>query len=146
VLLPPLAAAPLVAGPRRVYPLDIMYPLLINTGIQFLSSNRNHSVYDYIHQFNILAQYGSYQVDMDEKKASVFRNGLTVQLQGHLHMFPNQLYNELASVAINSEGSMKACAKAEEKKRKRIIPGSSSNGGSSGALPKYRIVYTLPSG
>jgi hypothetical protein len=105
----------------------------------------NHSVYDYIHQFNTLTQYGSYQVGTDEKKASVFRNGLTVQLQGHLHMFPNQLYNELASAAINSEGSMKACAKAEEKKRKRIIPGSSSNGGSSGAFSKYHIVYTPPS-
>jgi hypothetical protein len=39
VLLPPLAAAPLAAGPRRVSPPYIMYPLLINTGIQFLSSN-----------------------------------------------------------------------------------------------------------
>jgi hypothetical protein len=103
-------------------------------------------VYDYIRQFNTLAQYGSYHVDTDEKKASVFYSGLTVQLQGHLHMFPNLSYNELASTAIDNEGSMKACAEAEEKKRKRIMPGSSSSGGSSGPPPKYRMVYTPPSG
>jgi hypothetical protein len=39
VLLPPVAAAPLAAGPRGVPPPYIMYPLLINTDIQFLSSN-----------------------------------------------------------------------------------------------------------
>jgi hypothetical protein len=41
---------------------------------------------------------------------------------------------------------MKACAEAKEKKRKRIMPGSSRNGGSSDAPPKYCMVYTPPSG
>jgi hypothetical protein len=40
----------------------------------------NHSVHDYICWFNTLAQYGSYHVNMDEKKANLFCNGLTVQL------------------------------------------------------------------
>jgi hypothetical protein len=40
----------------------------------------NHSVYYYAHKFNTLAQYSSYHVDMDEKKANLFRNGLMVQL------------------------------------------------------------------
>jgi hypothetical protein len=35
VLLPPLVAAPLAASPRGVSPPYIMYPLLINTCIQF---------------------------------------------------------------------------------------------------------------
>jgi hypothetical protein len=38
----------------------------------------NHSVYNYVRQFNSLAQYGSYHVNTDEKKANLFRNGLTV--------------------------------------------------------------------
>jgi hypothetical protein len=40
----------------------------------------NHSAYYYAREFNTLAQYGSYHVDMDEKKANLFRNGLMVQL------------------------------------------------------------------
>jgi hypothetical protein len=83
---------------------------------------------------------------MDEKKAYVFHNGLMVQLQDHLHMFPNLSYNLLASATIDNEGSMKACAEAEGKKGKRIMPGSSSSGGSRGAPPKYCMVYTPPSG
>jgi hypothetical protein len=35
---------------------------------------------------------------------------------------------------------MKACEGVEEKKRKRIMPGP-TGGSSSGAPPKYRIVY-----
>jgi hypothetical protein len=61
-------------------------------------------------------------------------------------MFPNLSYNKLASTAINKEGSMKACAKDKEKKRKKIMPGSSGSGWSSGAPPKYRMVYIPPSG
>jgi hypothetical protein len=49
----------------------------------------------------------------------------------------------MASVTIDQERTMKACAEAEEKKRKRIMPGSSRSGGSSDAPLKYRMVYTL---
>jgi hypothetical protein len=61
-------------------------------------------------------------------------------------MFPNLSYNELASATIDKEGSMKACAEAEEKKRKRIMSESSGSGGASGAPPMYRMVYTPPTG
>jgi hypothetical protein len=44
----------------------------------------NHTVFDYTQQFNILAQYRSFHIDTDEKKANLFRNGLTIQLQNHL--------------------------------------------------------------
>jgi hypothetical protein len=37
---------------------------------------------------------------------------------------------------------MKAVAEADEKKRKKIMPGSVRSGNSSGAPPKYRMVYT----
>jgi hypothetical protein len=37
---------------------------------------------------------------------------------------------------------MKACAEAKEKKRKRIMPGSSGNGRYSDTPLKYRMVYT----
>jgi hypothetical protein len=41
----------------------------------------NHSVFDYMRQFNTLAQYGSYHIDTDEKKANLYHAGLTIHLQ-----------------------------------------------------------------
>jgi hypothetical protein len=95
----------------------------------------NHSVYEYIQEFNNLAQYGSHHVDTDVKKAELFRKGLTIQLQDRLILSQNLSYNELASVAIDQEGTMKACEVAKEKKRKRAVSGPSV-GSSSGAPPK----------
>jgi hypothetical protein len=43
----------------------------------------NHTVFDYTRQFNTLAQYGSYHLDTDEKKANLYHEGLTIQLQDH---------------------------------------------------------------
>jgi hypothetical protein len=39
---------------------------------------------------------------------------------------------------------MEAIDEVNEKKRKRMMPRSSIIGGSSGATPKYRMVYTPP--
>jgi hypothetical protein len=39
---------------------------------------------------------------------------------------------------------MKAVVEVDEKKRKKMVHGSASSGSSSGAPPKYRIVYTPP--
>jgi hypothetical protein len=75
----------------------------------------------------------------------LFRKGLTIQLQHRLILSPNLSYNELASATIDQEGTMKAYEAAEEKKRKRTMPGS-YEGSSSGAPPKYRMVYTPPVG
>jgi hypothetical protein len=55
-------------------------------------------------------------------------------------------YNELASAAIDQEKMMKAVAEADEKKRKRMMPGSTGSGSSSGAPLKYHMVYTPPGG
>jgi hypothetical protein len=41
----------------------------------------NHCVFEYTTQFNTLAQYGYYHVDMDEKKANMYHEGLTIHLQ-----------------------------------------------------------------
>jgi hypothetical protein len=84
-------------------------------------------------------------VDMDAKKAEHFCKGLTIQLQDRLILSQNLSYNELASAAINQEGTIKACEAAEEKKRKRAVSGP-SGGSSSGAPLKYRMVYTPPTG
>jgi hypothetical protein len=52
---------------------------------QFLDHEQgNHSVFDYMRQFNSLAQYGSYHVDMDERKANLYCAGLTMHLQERL--------------------------------------------------------------
>jgi hypothetical protein len=40
----------------------------------------NHSVFDHMRQFNTLDQYGTYHVDTDEKKANLYRAGLTIHL------------------------------------------------------------------
>jgi hypothetical protein len=106
----------------------------------------NHSVFDYTRQFNTLAQYATYHVDTDEKKVNLYRAGLTIHLQEHLVHLSSLLYNELASAAIDQERMMKAVAEADEKKRKRMLPGTIGSGSSSGAPPKYYIVYTPPGG
>jgi hypothetical protein len=103
-------------------------------------------VFDYTRQFNTLAQYCSYHVDMDEKKANFYREGFTVHLQEHLGLSPKLYYNELASAAIDQKRLMKAIAEADEKKRKRMMHVSSASGGSSSAPLKYRIVYTPTGG
>jgi hypothetical protein len=41
---------------------------------------------------------------------------------------------------------MKAIVEADEKKRKKMMPGSTGSGSSSGAPPKYRMVHTPPGG
>jgi hypothetical protein len=106
----------------------------------------NHTMFDYMRQFNTVAQYEFYHIDTDEKKANLLCEGLTIQLQDCLVQSPNLYYNDLASAAIDQERTMKAIAKAKEKKRKRIMFGSSGRGGSGGAPPKYHMVYTPPSG
>jgi hypothetical protein len=44
----------------------------------------NHSVFHYTRQFNTLAKYGTYHVNTDEKKANLYRAGLTIHLQERL--------------------------------------------------------------
>jgi hypothetical protein len=53
----------------------------------------NHNVFNYTRQFNTLAQYGSYHIDTDEKKADLYHVGLTIHLQEHLIQFANLSYN-----------------------------------------------------
>jgi hypothetical protein len=74
-------------------------------------------------------------MDTDEMKAKLFCNGLNIQLQDHLVLFPDLGYNALASVAINQEGTFRACVEVEENKRKRAMPGPS--GGGSGSAPPW---------
>jgi hypothetical protein len=106
----------------------------------------NRSVFDYMRQFNTLAQYGSYHIDTDEKKAILYREGLTVHPQERLGLSRNLSYNKLVSAGIDQERLMKAIAEADEKKRKRMMLASSASGGSSGAPPTYRMVYAPPRG
>jgi hypothetical protein len=106
----------------------------------------NCSVFDYTRQFNTLAQYGSYHIDTDEKKANLYREGLIIHLQERMGPSPNLSYNEFVSAAIDQERLMKAVVEADEKKRKKIMSGCTGSGNSSGAPPKYRMVYTPPRG
>jgi hypothetical protein len=106
----------------------------------------NHSVFDYMRQFNTLAQYGTYNINTDDKKASLYHVGLTIHLQEHLVHLSSLSYNELASAAIDQERMMKAVAEADKKKRKRMMSGSVGSSSTSGAPPKYHMVYTPPGG
>jgi hypothetical protein len=76
----------------------------------------------------------------------LYRAGLTIHLQERQVQFTNLSYNELASAAIDQEMMMKAIVEVDEKNRKRMMPGSAGSGDSSGAPPKYRMVYTTPGG
>jgi hypothetical protein len=72
-------------------------------------------VYDYTRQFTTLAQYGTYHVDTDKKKANLYREWLTIHLQERLMQLSSLSYNELASVAIDQERMMKDVAEADDK-------------------------------
>jgi hypothetical protein len=52
--------------------------------------------------------------------------------------------SSLASAAIYQDRMMKTVAEVYEKKRKRMMPRSTGSGSSSGAAPKYLMVYTPP--
>jgi hypothetical protein len=81
---------------------------------------------------------------MDGKKANLYRARLTIHLQESLIQFTNLSYIELASAAIDQERMMKAITEVDENKRKKMMSGSTGSGSSSGAPPKYRMVYTPP--
>jgi hypothetical protein len=106
----------------------------------------NHTVFNYTRKFNTLAQYGTYHIDIDKKKANLYRAGLTIHLQERLVHLSRLSYHELASAAIDQDRMMKAVAEADEKKRKKLMPGSAGSGSSSNAPLKYRMVYTPPGG
>jgi hypothetical protein len=72
--------------------------------------------------------------------------GHTIDLQERLVQLTSLSYNEMASVAIDQERMIKVVAKVDEKKRKKMMLGSVGSGSSSGAPPKYRMVYTPPGG
>jgi hypothetical protein len=92
-----------------------------------------------------MAQYRGHHIDTNAMKVELFLKGLTIQLQDRLILSPNLSYNELASAAIDHEGTMKAYEAVEEKKRNRTMLGP-FGGSSSGAPPKYRMIYTPPAG
>jgi hypothetical protein len=97
------------------------------------------SVYKYNKKFNHLSQYGSYHVDTDEKKMSLFRQGLSPVSREHLTLFWGCALNELMSTSIEQEDACRA--RLGEGRKKRPLPGPNK-----GALPKYRLVYTPPLG
>jgi hypothetical protein len=64
----------------------------------------NRSVFDYMRQFNTLAQYDTYHIDTDEKKANLNHAGLTIHLQERLVYLSSLSYNELASAPSTKRG------------------------------------------
>jgi hypothetical protein len=96
-------------------------------------------VYEYSKKFNHLSQYVSYHTDTDEKKMSLFCQGLSPVLREHLMLLWGCTLNELVSASIEQEDMCRA--HLEEERKKRHLPGP--NGGT---LPKYCLVYTPPSG
>jgi hypothetical protein len=97
------------------------------------------SVYEYSKKFNHLSQYGSYHADTDEKKMSLFHQGLSPVLREHLTLFQGCTLNELVIASIKQEDTCHA--RLEEERKKRPLP--RPNGGTP---PKYRLVYTPPLG
>jgi hypothetical protein len=102
-------------------------------------------VYEYIKKFNYLAQYGTHHVDTDDKKAELFRKGLSLPLQDRLVLFRDLSFNALVSAMIEQEGNYRALLVEEEEKRKRVVsrPSEDTTGG---APPMYHLVYTPSAG
>jgi hypothetical protein len=65
-------------------------------------------VYEYIRKFNYLEQYGTHHVDTDEKKAYLFRRGLSLPLYDHLVQFCDTSFNALVSATIAQDGTYRA--------------------------------------
>jgi hypothetical protein len=66
------------------------------------------SVYEYSKKFSHLSQYSSYHADTDEKKMSLFRQGLSPVLREHLTLFRGCTLNELVSASIEQEDACRA--------------------------------------
>jgi hypothetical protein len=63
------------------------------------------SVYEYIIKLNYLAQYNTYHVDTNVKKAKLFRKGLSLLLHDRLVLFCDVSFNTLVSAVIDQEGT-----------------------------------------
>jgi hypothetical protein len=98
-------------------------------------------VYEYIEKFSYLAQYGTYHVDTGEKKAKLFRRGLSLPLQDRLVQFQDMSFHTLVSAVIDQDSTYSALLAEEDEKRKRVVS-RPSDGSTHDALPKYRLVYT----
>jgi hypothetical protein len=101
-----------------------------------------NSVYEYIKKFNYLAEYGTHHVDTNDKKAEMFRRGLSLPFQYRLVWFRDMSFNSLVSAAIEQEGTYRALFVEEEEKRKMVVsrPSEDSTRGA------YHLVYTQSAG
>jgi hypothetical protein len=90
---------------------------------------------------NYLAQYGTYHVSTD-KKAELFRRGLSLPHPDRLVRFNKMLFNTLVSVAIDQDGTYRALLVEEEEKRKRDLS-EPLDDSIEGAPLKCHLVYTL---
>jgi hypothetical protein len=99
------------------------------------------NVYGYIKRFNYLAQYDPYHVVTDEKKADLFREGLSLPLQDRLVRLHDLSINALVNATIKQEGTYRDVLDEEEKMRKRALSGPSEDS-TRGAPSNYRLVYT----
>jgi hypothetical protein len=70
---------------------------------------------------------------------SLFHQGLSPMLREHLTLFRGCTLNELVSTSIEQEDTCRT--HIEEERKKRPLSRTTE-----GALPKYRLVYTPPSG
>jgi hypothetical protein len=77
-------------------------------------------VYKYRNKSNHLSKYGSYHADTDEKKISLFHQGLSSVLREHLMLFRGCTLNELVSASIEQEDTCRA--RLEEERKKRPLP------------------------
>jgi hypothetical protein len=99
------------------------------------------NVSEYIRKLNYQEQYGTHHIDTDEKKAELFRRGLSLPLQDRWVQISDMPFNALVTAAIDHEGTCRALLAEEEKMRKRVALRHSEDS-TGGAPSKYRRVYT----
>jgi hypothetical protein len=102
-------------------------------------------VYEYLKKFNYLTQYGTHHVDTGEKKAELFRRGLSLPLQERLVQFCDTSFNTLVCAMIAQDGTYQTLLAEEEEKRKSDLS-EPSDDSTKGAPPKYCLVYSSSMG
>jgi hypothetical protein len=79
----------------------------------------DHSVMEYLSQFNHLSQYAPDYVSTDADNKFWFLHGLDLELQKFLTIHPDASYDEIVSIAISTEYKDHLCKEA--KKRKKVL-------------------------
>lgn len=97
------------------------------------------TVLEYSQMINHLSQYATSYMDSEEKKRTAFKKGMNPKLREHLTWLIASTFNDLANTTIIQEDAIREVHEDDHKQKAPM-------GTPAGPPPKYRLVYTSPSG